>query len=269
MTYLTKTSTISLTAAILFVTAASPLSAQRDIRQFLGLGAPPDLAAAKLGERLYKQNCEACHGAKARGGEGPNLVRSPLVLHDEKGHDIGLVVKNGRPQAGMPAFPSLTPDQIYQIAEYIHLQVENAVNRGAYNRLYANERSQTSGDAKQGEAFFQANCSHCHSATGDLAKIGDKYPQAAAMLPRFLWPASKEPASITVKTPSGEKVSGTVVRLDDFDVDLRDAAGEYHSWPRDKVEIESDNKLAGHRALLPQYTDADLHNLTAYLLTLK
>ena len=54
-------------------------------REFLGLGPPPDAAAAARGERLYAPNCAFCHGEKARGAEGPNLVRSVVVLHDEKG----------------------------------------------------------------------------------------------------------------------------------------------------------------------------------------
>ncbi len=252
------------------VAGALGLSAQqRDMREFLGLGAPPDKAAAKLGEPLFKQNCAACHGENARGGEGPNLVRSTLVLHDEKGKEIGQVVSNGRPDAGMPAFPGLKPTEMYDIAEYIHLQVENAANRGVYNSIYANQRSQTSGDAKQGEKFFTANCATCHSVSGDLAKIGLKYPQAAAMEARFIWPASREPAHATVKTESGEVIAGSVVKLDDFDVALRDATGDYHDWPRDRVKVKVDDKLSGHRALLPKYTDPDLHNLTAYLLTLK
>jgi cytochrome c oxidase cbb3-type subunit III len=258
-------------AALLLALASSlRLSAQqRNMREFLGLGPPPDPAAVKLGEPLYKENCAACHGQNARGGEGPNLVRSAVVLHDEKGEEIGQVVKNGRPQAGMPAFPQLKREEIYQIAEYLHQQVDNAANRGLYNSLYANQRGQTSGEAKKGEEFFKANCAGCHSATGDLAKIGSKYPMAATMQARFIWPASRSAGKATVKTPSGETVSGTVVRLDDFDVSLRDENGEYHSWPRSAVQVEADDKLDGHRALLPKYTDTDLHNLTAYLLTLK
>jgi cytochrome c oxidase cbb3-type subunit III len=265
-----KTSIIYIGVWILALCGSAFAQAQkRDIREFLGLGAAPDAAAAKLGEPLYKQNCEACHGVNARGGEGPSLVRSALVLHDEKGKDIGQLLKSGRPQAGMPAFPNLKTEEVYEIAEYLHQQVENAANRGSYNALYANQRNQTSGDAKQGASFFQSNCSGCHSATGDLAQVGKKYAQAAVMQPRFLWPVSKDAAKVTVKTPEGQTVTGTVVRLDDFDVKLRDSSGEYHEWDRSKVEVTSDDKLAGHRALLPKYKDSDLHNLTAYLLTLK
>ncbi|HLH05119.1 MAG TPA: c-type cytochrome [Bryobacteraceae bacterium] len=242
---------------------------QHDMHTYLGLGSAPDAAAAKLGEPLYKQNCAACHGEDARGAQGPNLVRSTLVLHDEKGHDIGQVVKSGRPEGGMPAFPNLTDQQIYDIAEYLHVQVENAANRGLYNSLYSKQRSQTTGDPTKGRQFFAEHCASCHSATGDLAKIADKFPEAAEMQERFLWPASREPRRATVTTASGQTISGTILKIDDFDVSLRDAAGQMHEWPRDQVEVKLEDKLAGHRALLPVYKDADLHNLTAYLLTLK
>src|SRR5215471_3301055 len=137
-------------------------------REFLGLGPAPDEAAAKKGEPLYKQNCATCHGENARGAQGPNLVRSVVVLHDEKGEEIGPVVKGGRP--GMPAFASMPQDDITNIAQYLHLQVELAANRGTYGQTYGDLRNKVTGDAKAGEAFFRANCTACHSASGDLAK---------------------------------------------------------------------------------------------------
>jgi len=240
-----------------------------NLREFLGLGPAPDEAAAKKGEPLYKQNCGTCHGDTARGSQAPSLVRSVVVLHDEKGQEIGPVIKNGRPQAGMPAFPSLSADDIYNISQYLHLQVELAANRGTYGATYAGIRSQTSGDPKKGEAYFQAACATCHSATGDLAKVGQKYAQAAVMQSRWLWPATPGPAKAKVITASGETVAGTIRSMTDFDLSLIDAAGVYHYWPRSAVKVEIEDKLAGHRALLPKSTDADIHNMTAYLETLK
>ena len=238
-------------------------------REFLGLGPAPDEAAAKKGEPLYKQYCSTCHGQNARGAQGPNLVRSVVVLHDEKGEEIGPVIKNGKPAAGMPGFPALSQDDLYNIAQYLHLQVELTANRGTYGATYGALRNQISGDARKGEAFFNGSCKSCHSATGDLAKIGAKYPQAAALQSRFLWPATPGAETATVTTPSGQKITGTIRRLSDFDVSLTDANGEYHSWPRNRVSVHIEDKLGGHRALLPKYTDADIHNVTAYLVTLK
>ncbi|MGH9619449.1 MAG: c-type cytochrome [Bryobacteraceae bacterium] len=249
--------------------AKAPAHSRRAARtaQFLGLGPPPDQAAAKKGKVLFGQNCAACHGENARGGEGPNLLRSLVVLHDEKGEAIGKVVRSGPGQ--MPAFTNLTQQQIYQIAEYLHEQVYLATNRGLYGSEYASERSKSSGNAQQGKAFFAAHCASCHSATGDLAHIGAKFPQVDALQGRFLWPKSDKPVHATVTTPSGEKITGDVVKLNDFDVALDDADGHYHYWPRQQVKVAIPDPLHAHRALLPVYTDADIHNLAAYLLTLK
>jgi len=237
-------------------------------REFLGLGPAPDAAAAKKGEPIYVANCAACHGKTARGGEAPDLVRSVVVLHDEKDEEIGALLKSGRLEAGMPAFPSLSPDDVHSISQYLKMQVELSANRGTYGQTYNSLRSQTSGDSKKGQEFFQANCVACHSATGDLAKIGAKFPQAATLQSRFIWPAERGPEKATVSV-NGRAISGTVLKLDDFDVALRDASGEYHYWPRDQVQVQIEDKLGGHRALLPKYSDADLHNVTAYLATLK
>jgi cytochrome c553 len=192
-----------------------------------------------------------------------------VVLHDEKGNEIGPVIKNGRPQAGMPAFPGLKDDQIYKISEYLHLQVELAANRGSYGQTYAGLRKEATGDPAKGAAYFQANCASCHSASGDLAHIGSKFAQASTMQARFLWPARMGPQQITVTTADGKSYSGTLRKMDDFGLSMTDSSGEYHYWPLDKVNVKTDDKLEGHRALLPKYSDADIHNVTAYLLTLK
>jgi cytochrome c oxidase cbb3-type subunit 3 len=262
---------VSLTfvAAALYAQQGRPPRQRPDVGAFLGLGSPPDQAAAKKGEGLFKQNCAACHGENARGAEGPNLLRSVVVLHDENGDAVGQVLKTGRPQGGMPAFPNLTKDEVYQIAEYLHQQIYLAANRGLYREEYAGERSHSSGNAAAGKAFFADHCASCHSVSGDLAHIGSRYPEVDVLQSRFLWPKSDKPRCATVVTSSGAKITGNVARLDDFDVAIFDAGGEYHYWPRSAVKISLDDPLKPHGELLPQYTDADIHNLAAYLLTIK
>jgi cytochrome c oxidase cbb3-type subunit 3 len=68
---------------------------------------------------------------------------------------------------------------------------------------------------------------------------------------------------------SGEVVRGSLKRLDDFNISMIDSSGAYRSWPRNEVRIELEDRLAAHRKLLDQYTDADMHNVLAYLVTLK
>jgi mono/diheme cytochrome c family protein len=224
---------------------------------------------------LYAPNCGFCHGDKARGASGPNLVRSELVLHDEGGELIGAAVSKGRADKGMPPFPTFTQAQLADIAQFLHLQVELVANRGIYKRLNV-----VTGDAKAGEAYFNGagGCAGCHSVTGDLAHIGGKY-QPEQLQNRFIWPGAggfggggrgtARAQKATVALPSGQSITGTLKQMDDFDISIYDASGAYHSWPREGVKVELEDRLAGHRQLLGKYTDADMHNLTAWLVTLK
>jgi mono/diheme cytochrome c family protein len=274
--------TIFLLAAILYAQEPPPVAGGRGgrggrggaaaTREFLGLGPAPDEAAAKKGEPLYQQNCAGCHGANARGAQAPNLVRSTVVLHDEKGEELSPLIRKGRPQAGMPAYPNLTDADLYNLAQYLHLQVELAANRGTYNATYGSARNQLVGDKAKGEAYFNGagRCVSCHSVTRDLAGIGTKYPQAAALQSRILWPATPGPVKARITLPdSAESIPVTIRKLTDFEVSFTDAAGNYRYARRDAVKIVYEDKLTGHRSLLAQYSDDDIHNLTAYLVTLK
>jgi mono/diheme cytochrome c family protein len=233
-------------------------------REFLGLPSPPDPAAAERGSKLYAQNCAFCHGPKATGAEGPNLIRSTIVLHDDKGELIGPVVQNGRPDKGMPAFSGMTSAQLFDIAEFLHARVQEAANRSGYKILNV-----VTGDAKAGEAFFNAHCTSCHSATGDLAGIASKY-EPADLQAHFLYPdKAAPPVAVTVTLPDGQVVSGSLKLQDDFNISIVDKSGGVSSWPVDKVKFEIKDPLEGHRKLLAIYTDSDMHNVLAYLVTLK
>lgn len=241
-------------------------------RQFLGLGPAPDAAAAERGKPLFAANCSFCHGANATGAEGPNLIRSTLVLHDEKGELIGPFLAHGRPDRGMPAFPSLTSAQTYDIAEFLHQRVEDATNRFSYKM-----QNVVVGNAAAGKTYFDAHCASCHSATGDLAHIGTKV-EPSDLQALFLYPAQSinangqrtvVPDQVTVTLPSGQTVSGTLKRIDDFNVSFTGPDGQFYSYPRSEVKLDVKDPLAAHRQLLAQYTDADMHNLLSYLVTLK
>jgi len=195
------------------------------------------------------------------------------VLHDEKGELIGPVIHNGRPDRGMPQFASFSNTELYDLAEFLHQRVELAANRGTYQILNV-----VTGDAKAGEAWFQGagGCATCHSPTGDLAHIGAKL-SPPDLQQTLLYPAPRAPSSgsdrrqkVTVTLASGEKINGTLKKLDDFHVSLYDEAGDFHSIARkDGVTVALDDPLAAHRQLLEKYTDSDMHNITAYLATLK
>jgi mono/diheme cytochrome c family protein len=235
-------------------------------------GSKEDPAAFERGAKAYATNCAGCHGATGRGSAGaPDLVRSLLVLDDEKGILISPVLRNGRPDEGMPK-PNLTEAQIADIVAWLHVQTYSAGHRTTYAF-----QDVLTGDAKKGEVYFNATCKGCHSATGDLKGIGSRM-DALALQARWLQPRGgrgapsvKSPITVTVTLPSGQKISGTLDRIDDFNVSLNDASGEYHSFNREGAvpKVEVHDPLKAHTDLLAKYTDPDIHNLTAYLATLK
>ncbi len=244
-------------------------------------GSKQDPAAFERGGKVFGTYCAGCHGVAGKGGPGaPDLVRSVLVLDDEKGILIAPVIREGRPDKGMPRL-GLSEPQIADIVAWLHVRTYAAGHRGTY--AFGNV---VTGNSKQGEVYFNTTgkCSTCHSATGDLAGIARKY-EPLSLQARWLHPrdtrkgsgaagAPKQTAgavTVTVTPASGQAVSGVLDRIDDFTVSLRDSKGQFYSFARDgdtpKVEIH--DPLKAHNDLLRQYSDADIHNMTAYLVTLK
>jgi cytochrome c oxidase cbb3-type subunit III len=238
---------------------------------------PADPAAVDRGKALYGVNCAFCHGADTRGGDsGPSLLRSGLVLDDQKGELMAPVIQNGRADRGMPKF-AFTTEQVADLAAFIH-----SFKAAGYDESRQKPPSIIVGNAKAGEAFFAAKCSSCHSATGDLRGIATKIADERLLQQTWLMPGSgagrggrspvvAPPVTVTVTLPSGEKVEGTLGRMDDFVVSLTTADGAHRSFRTggDTPKVEIHDPLQPHRDLLRTYRDPDIHNVTAFLVTLK
>jgi mono/diheme cytochrome c family protein len=243
-----------------------------------------DPAAVERGQQLLTAECGFCHGSNARGGaQGPDLTRSPLVQDDENGKQLGEFLRVGRPDRGMPRF-DLTDAQISDLATYLHSTIYLVANRRLYQILDI-----LVGDPKAGAAFFSGTgrCTTCHSATGDLRGIGTKY-DPATLQGRILMPRStgrgqgpgpagpayldKNAIKVSVTGPSGQSFSGTLIRLTDFDVTLYDpSTGQQRTWLRngDVPKVTVTDPLQAHIDMWTKWTDADMHNMTAYLASLK
>jgi mono/diheme cytochrome c family protein len=250
-------------------------------RNFLAIGTPPDPQAVKRGQALFVSTCGFCHGSNANGGAtGPDLVRSVLVLHDQgTGKEIGPVVHSGRPGKGMPSFSNISDTQIKDIAAFLLSRTQAAANRMDYKILNI-----VTGDATAGQAYFTAHCAGCHSASGDMAHIASKFDQVA-LQSRFLYPKTehwpgmpgpppdpREQKTVSVTLASGQTYSGKLDRIDDFSVGLTDSSGQYRSWIFEEekgIKVDVHDPLKEHAELLHQYSDADMHNILAYLETLK
>lgn len=243
-----------------------------------------DAATIARGKTLYEINCRACHGGDLRGGDigGPNLLRSQLVLNDQHGELIVPIVKNGRQNPGMPPMPALPlgEEDVKAIAEYIHSVAATMRGQGSPPPGEEVELNIVVGDAKAGEKYFAATCASCHSATGDLKGLGERIASPLQLQNTWITggggrgrggaPVSR-PVTVSVAIQDGSKVEGRLVRIDDFYVVVGLENGTTRTIRRtgDTPKVTINDPLEGHRKLLTAYTDKDIHDVTAYLVTLK
>lgn len=232
---------------------------------------PMTRAEVQRGRAEFQRSCAMCHGPEAKGASGPNLMESSLVRHDERGELIGRVIREGKLARGMPAFPNLGAPQVNELAAFLHAMVDVSDNRGSAGPALGYSLKQImTGDPVLGQAYFNGvgTCSQCHSATGDLKGVARKYtPQE---LERQLLYPSDRPEQVSVTLATGKRVEGQLLHLDGFYVALRDSKGNYRSWPlRPDVKVNTEDPLRRHRDLLESYKDKDIHDVFAYLETLR
>jgi cytochrome c oxidase cbb3-type subunit 3 len=191
-----------------------------------------------------------------------------VVRHDENGNLIGAVIREGRPDQGMPPM-QLSQNQVADIVMFLRSRIAASDVRSANRPIQGSADKLLTGNAEAGKAFFTGagGCSGCHSPTGDLAGIGRKY-SAVDLQARFLYPPRKRLAAV-VTDAAGKQYAGELMLLTNYDVAIQDADGWYHSWPVGAVKLDVKERLAAHRELLPRYTDSDMHNMLAYLETLR
>jgi cytochrome c oxidase cbb3-type subunit 3 len=224
------------------------------------------------GAALFRQDCSFCHGRDGTGGEsGPDLTRSKLVAADVNGDKIGSVVRSGRPDKGMPPFDR-TDQQIASLVAFIHTQ-QNAVaqdrRRGKGGRKGVDPEDLQTGNVEAGRKYFEGagGCAGCHSPSGDLAGIASRY-KGLELEEQMLYPRHAK-SKVTVTLASGQEIPGTLAYLDEFTVGLTNAEGVYQSWRTRDVRYKLDAPVEAHVDLFSKYTDDDVHNLMAYLQTLK
>ena len=240
-----------------------------------------DPAGADRGRKIYAAECVTCHGPSARGTErGANLIRSQVVLRDRYGNAIGPLLKKGHPMQTGASSASLTDAQVTDLSHFIWQRINDTL-RGSE---VFEPGDVLVGDAKAGEAYFNGDgrCTTCHSITGDLAGYGKRF-QPIDIQQRFVFPntasgrgrgraagPSRQQVTVSVTLPDGTTSSGALVSMDDFHVALRTSAGEYRSFSRTPaMKIVKNDPLAGHVELLDRLTDKQMHDVVAYLESLK
>ncbi len=232
----------------------------------------------RTGELRFVSQCGFCHGRDAAGDEsGPDLTRSELVAADIGGDKIGPLLSAGRPDAGMPSF-HIDAEELKAIAAFIHTQANKFVDLGGGRRSVDPEDLAT-GNAADGRAWFDGagGCSGCHSVTGDLAGVATRY-KGLTLLQRMLYPSGRpapSPPKATLTLPSGQvgassqTIVAPVVVEDEFSVTVFDPTGARKTYSKDAVKVKIDDPMSAHFAQLGRYTDAEIHNVFAYVQTLK
>lgn len=232
-------------------------------RKFLGLGAVPDSAAAARGEPLFKQNCGFCHGQNAHGATGPSLITSDMVLADDHGEHLVPFLKKGRSDKGMPGFATMTDRELIDVAEFLHQQVEDVANRGSYHVLNI-----LVGNSEKGKTYVQDHCLSCHTVES-FAHISTRFHSPEQLQRNWIWPASAANVTASV-TASGQTVAGRVTQISDFRITLIDNLGKTHTFDRGpEVEVRFSDPLLAHRQIVMSLANDDMHDVTAYLETLK
>jgi mono/diheme cytochrome c family protein len=268
----------SAAATILLIVAAS---APRTAGQ---AAAPaPDPAAVGRGRQTFTTYCAPCHGAEGRGGmEGAtDLTRSAIAAGDAT--QLGGFLKVGRPERRMPPVP-LADAEVSDLSAFLR-SMGAPPGRGAGRNNVIN--AVVVGDAGAGERYFNGagKCSTCHSPTGDLKGIGSRL-SVAAIQGRIVYPRdngnyppsfnlppnpAEAPRTVTVTTASGEKLSGQLMWLTDFYVTLKDGSGLLRTVARhgDTPSVAVTDPLQYHLDHMRTLSDRNMHDLTAYLVTLK
>ena len=246
---------------------------------------PGDPAQIARGKTLYGVSCTSCHGADLRGGDlgGPNLLRSQVALSDQDGELIVPIIQGSRQSAGMPAV-LMSPADGKAVAAYIRSEVATIGTQGKPPSIGKPPPSVLVGDASAGQAYFAAKCGNCHSPTGDLQGVATRISDPKSLQnswvaggrtrrfgPTVGAPGSRRTVTVTITQPTGESMEGRLVRIDDFLVTVALADGTLRTFRREgevpKVDVH--DPMKAHRELLAVYTDKDIHDVTAYLVTLK
>jgi cytochrome c oxidase cbb3-type subunit 3 len=225
-------------------------------------------AQIESGGTLFLRNCAFCHGKDAGGGEsGPDLTRSKVVSSDQNGEGIGAVVRGGRQEKGMPRF-NLPDSDIASLVAFIHAQQDAAMSQTGV-RKGVDESDLHTGNAEAGKKYFEGTggCTKCHSGTVDLAGVATRYT-GLRLEEQMLYPRDVK-SKVSVKTATGQTIAGVLQYQDEFVIGLVDSFGTYHSWPVSAITFKVDDPAEAHVTAMSKYTDDDIHNVLAYIQTLK
>jgi cytochrome c oxidase cbb3-type subunit 3 len=258
-----------------------------------------DQAAHDRGRALWASHCIDCHGSQARGSDtGPNIIRTKTVNFDrsaaEAGSVLGPFLKAGHPTQSQKPSSSFTNEEVVALANFLRERVNETMRSSPLFTV----GNIVVGDRNAGEAFFNGagGCAACHNATTrNLAGIATRIPAPVDLQQRMLFPGgggrgrggrgargappaagpvvvpvNPNAVTVTIASPSGPSISGVLVEESDFYITVRESDGTVRVVRRTPaMKIAKTVPLQAHIDLLDRLTDKQIHDLVAYLETLK
>jgi cytochrome c oxidase cbb3-type subunit III len=242
-----------------------------------------DQAAHDRGRTLWAMHCVTCHGTQARGSEtGPNIIRTKTVNFDRSAQQAGSVLgpflKAGHSTQSGKASASFTDEEVVALAHFLRQRVNDTMRGSAIFTV----GDILVGDAKAGETYFNGagGCATCHTATTrSLAGIATRYTPVD-LQQRMLFPSAgrgggrgavnPNAVTMTIAPASGPAISGVLVEESDFYVSVRQTDGTLRVVRRAPgMKFTRTVPLQAHIDLLDRITDTQIHDLVAYLETMK
>jgi hypothetical protein len=199
------------------------------------------------------------------------------VLNDRYGSLLVPFFRKGHPmQSGRPS-ASLTEEQAVSLMHFLRQRINDTLRGSAAFTV----GDILTGNAAAGKSYFEGEgrCTACHAAAGDLAGLATRTPAPVDVQQRMLFPIrrggrggqpSRTDIIVQVERPSGPPMSGVLVQEDDFFVTLRDSTGATRVVRKAPgVAVKATDPLRAHQELLDRITDTNMHDLVAYLVTLR
>jgi putative heme-binding domain-containing protein len=228
------------------------------------------------GQALFRGLCSGCHGGLGRGGKGPDLTDNRWI-HGGTDDDIANTIRNGVAKTTMKKLgEALKEEQIRKIVAYIR-SLARSPEAGDWKPYLA-------GDPQAGRKLFfdpqgKSQCAKCHSIGGEGGRVGPVLDRIASRrAPEYLMESILQPSkdiapefeSVAVATKNGQVITGLRVNETNFDIQLREESGRFHSFlKRDLDEFQTLKKSLMPENLAEILTVKELHDLFAYLLTLE
>jgi putative heme-binding domain-containing protein len=222
-------------------------------------GAAEDGPAVQAGADLYRRTCAACHGMNLKGGEGPNLFRSRVVVAGSP-QALVAVLREGIPGTEMRAY-RWSAEQFDQLVAFLH----SKTRPGAGPPL--------TGDAAAGRVVFhKAGCAACHMIAGSGGVLGpDLSSVALRSFPDDIRNSVVEPdaeiaagySKVTLTMQDGRTLEGVLKNEDNFSLQLLQANGEYALV--DRAEVRRRTGGATSPMPKPDLAPSELRDLLAFL----